>query len=92
MEYKLNKIDPDLRQKIIDSSREGLVHGTKNIEINKDKQEEKRRNRSYKLEDFDKSKKLVVKAVKVENVQVEAFKEKAKTDDNTKGMFLDIKK
>lgn len=92
MEYKLNKIDLDLRRKINDSSREGLVHGTKNIEINKDKQEEKRKNRSYKLEDYDKSKKLVVKAVKVENVQVEAFKEKAKTDDNTKGMFLDIKK
>jgi hypothetical protein len=92
MEYKLNKIDPDLRQKINDSSREGLVHSKKNIEVNKDKQEEKRKNKNYKLEDYDKNKKLVVKAIKVENVQVEAFNEKTKTDDNTKGMFLDIKK
>ena len=92
MEYRLNKIDTDLRQKINNATREGLVHGKKNIAINKDKQEEKKENKGYKLEHYDKNKKLVVDAVKAENVEIDAFKEKVEANEYSKGVNLDVKK
>lgn len=92
MEYRLNKIDTDLRQKINDASREGLVHGTKNIQINKDKQQEKRDNKNKKLKPYSKENKIEIEAVKTENIQVEGFKEKVSAEDSSKGYFLDIKK
>ncbi len=92
MEYRLNKIDTDLRQKINDATREGLVHGTKNIAINKDKQREKKERNQNGLKHHNKNKKLFVDALKAENVEIEAFKEKTEAKENVKGMFLDIKK
>lgn len=92
MEYRLNKIDTDLRQKINDDAREGLVHGTKNITINKDKQEEKKKKQNYKLEYQDENKKLVIDVVKAENVEVDAFKEKIENKEAFKGVYLDAKK
>jgi uncharacterized protein YcbK (DUF882 family) len=92
MEFRLNKIDPDLRQKINDAAREGKVHGTKNIAINKDKQQESKKNKDYKLEQYDKNNKLVVDAVKTENVEINAFKEKVEADEASKGVYLDVKK
>jgi broad specificity polyphosphatase/5'/3'-nucleotidase SurE len=83
MEYRLNKIDPDLRQKINDAAREGKVHGTKNIAINKDKQQEKKKNKDYKLEQYNKNNKLVVDAVKAESIE---------THEDSKGVYLDVKK
>ena len=41
MEFKLNKIDTELRQQVQDSTKEGLIHRKKKeIIINKDLQEE----------------------------------------------------
>lgn len=92
MEYRLNKIDTDLRQKINNATREGLVHGTKNIEVNKDKPHEKKQKKNYKLEHYDKNKKLIVEAIKTENIDVDAFKEKIETEEGSKGVYLDVKK
>jgi hypothetical protein len=92
MEYRLNKIDKDLRQKINDDTREGLVHGTKNITINKDKQKEEKKHRNYKLEHYDKNKKLMIDAIKTENVEIDAFKEKVEAEEGSKGVYLDVKK
>lgn len=92
MEYRLNKIDTDLRQKINDAAREGLVHGTKNIAISKDKPQEKRESRDYRSEQHNKNKKLVVDAVKTENVEIDAFKDSLQETSNSKGLYLDIKK
>jgi uncharacterized protein YcbK (DUF882 family) len=92
MEYRLNKIDTDLRQKINDDTREGLVHGTKNVAINKDKQKEEKKNRNYKLEHYDKNKKLMIDAIQTENVEIDAFKEKVEAEEGSKGVYLDVKK
>jgi hypothetical protein len=91
MEYRLNKIDTDLRQKINDDTREGLVHGTKNITVNKDKQKEEKKHRKYKFEHYDK-KKLMIDAIKTENVEIDAFKEKVEHEEGSKGVYLDVKK
>jgi hypothetical protein len=92
MEYRLNKIDTDLRQKINDAAKEGIVHGTKNITINKDKPKEEKKNKNYKLEHYDKNKKLMIYAIKTENVEIDAFKEKVEAEEGSKGIYLDIKK
>lgn len=90
MEYRLNKIDTDLRQKINDAAKEGIVHSTKNILVNKDKQQEK--NKHPILEYNVKNEKIIVDAVKVDKVEVDIFKDKTDVDYIAKGIYLDIKK
>jgi hypothetical protein len=92
MEYRLNKIDTDLRQKINDAAKEGFVHGTKNIEINKDKQQEKENNKDSKADAHNKEKKIIINTIKADNVQVEVFKENFNKDELSKGVHLDIKR
>jgi hypothetical protein len=92
MEYRLNKIDTDLRQKINDAAKEGLVHSTKSIVVNKDKKHEKKKYNDYKLENHDKNKKLLVDAVKADNLEINAFKEKIESEEKSKGNYLDVKK
>ena len=41
MEYRVNKIDPDLRQKINEERNEERIHTKKGININKDKESTK---------------------------------------------------
>ena len=48
MEFRLNKIDTDLRQKINDQTREGKVHTKKGISIDKHKYEERREQKNDK--------------------------------------------
>lgn len=92
MEYRLNKIDTDLRQKINDAAKEGKVHGTKNVAINRDKKEEKKEKKDHKLERYSKSKKLLVDVVKTENIEIDAFKEKTDIQERIIGSYIDIKK
>lgn len=94
MEFRLNKIDTDLRQRINEVTKEGKVHGTKNISVSNDVNEQKKKKaefKKYKFQQRNKDK-LFVEAVKSENVQVEAYKEGLDTEDSTKGVFLDTKK
>lgn len=91
MEYRLNKIDTDLRQKINDSTKEGQVHAAQNIAVNKDKKENKGK-KDLKLQRYNKSKKLIVEAVKADNIEIEAFKENPDRGNETKGNYIDIKK
>lgn len=41
MEFKLNKVDTELRQRINEERSEDKIHNKKGININKDKNEEK---------------------------------------------------
>lgn len=52
MEYRVNKIDPDLRKKIGDARGEGKIHTKKGITINKDKENAKE-NMKSKHESFN---------------------------------------
>lgn len=92
MEYKLNKIDTDLRQRVNDAVKEGRVHSTKNIAVNKDKKEEKKEKKNYNFKSYSKDKKIVVNAVKSENIEVDAFKEDVKENDSFRGSYIDVKK
>lgn len=101
MEFRLNKIDMDIRQGINDETREGKVHSKKGIEINKDKSEDKRQNKQQKekpkekfnLSKYAKNSKITIDAVKIENIEVRATKEAAPSSkDDNKGLFIDARK
>lgn len=93
MEYRLNKIDTDLRQKINDAAKEGKVHGAKGIAISKDKPKEQKQKgkETYKSQSYDKNKKLLVDATKAENIEVEAYKEDKDIKNASLGAFIDTK-
>ena len=103
VEFRLNKIDTNLRQLVNDATKEGKVHSKQAITVNKDKdqekgQEEKKKEKNSK-EKFNLSKysgigrKIIVEAVKIENVEVEATKDEAAASENTyKGRFIDFRK
>jgi uridine phosphorylase len=91
MEYRLNKIDTDLRQKINDATKEGKVHGTKGIAVSKDKPHEQKEKGNYNLERYKSNKKLTVEAEKVENIEIEAFKDKDDLKNIKKGTLIDTK-
>lgn len=87
MEYKLNKIDTELRQKINEEAKEGKIHSKTalNINISKDRQ-----NKNKYFENKNKKKKefIEVEAIKVESFETEATKE----ETNERGIFIDIRK
>ena len=56
MEYRINKIDPQLRQKISDERSEGKIHNKKGININKDKESTKE---NMKHKDFKENEKVI---------------------------------
>ena len=96
MEYKLNKIDTELRQRVQDITKPGKIHGKADIEIrdnNKGRdgnhqQQESLKNKTHETV----NKKLIVDATLNEDFQVEAFIQKEKSRNIPKGSFLDMKK
>lgn len=95
MEYKLNKIDTELRQRVNEITKEGKVHSKQNILISKDKKEQKKKNsKDFKSEliKYDaKGKKLTVNAYKTQSSDVEAFRDEDEEDASI-GIFLDVRK
>lgn len=94
MEYRLNKIDPELREKIFDQTSSGKIHSKGKLYVNKDRNPEKNSggdNFSEELKKQAQSEKIYVKAIKVEDIQVLAIKE-AESKDGTRGLIIDIKK
>ncbi|MCD3194075.1 hypothetical protein G8S49_00615 [Clostridium botulinum C] len=94
MEYRLNKVDYDLQQLVNNTTKEGRVHGNKETnKVNKDKKE---RNKKQYSEDLkkelvkQKKKKIIVNAIKVQNIRVNAFRDK-ESKTLIQGRFLDTK-
>ena len=95
MEFKLNKIDTDIRKKMQEEIKEDKVHSGKGMNVTKDLKDEK--NEYINLDETkgenekryitidgvrDNSKNISVKVEKVEKI----------TDENSKGRILDKKK
>ena len=96
MEYRLNKIDTDLRRKVNEAADESKVHPKKNIQINKDREQRSGQQHAeeYKREykDEGKKRKIIIDAEKTLNVKIDGFISEDKELKLKKGMFLDIKK
>lgn len=94
MEFRLNKIDTELRQIVNEATKEGKVHGNKQLSsINKDGRRDKNNNSESFQEQLDKrtKEKILVEAIKVKEVNIEASKDDYVGDLN-QGRFLDTKR
>jgi hypothetical protein len=103
VEFRLNKIDTDIRQKINEKAREGKIHAKNEISVNTDGREERGQNNKQKhqkpKEKFNLSKytsknsKITIEAVKIESIEIKAEKEhKGNSKDQYRGLFLDTRK
>ncbi|SUY47499.1 Uncharacterised protein [Clostridium putrefaciens] len=100
MEFRLNKIDSELRNEINSKTKEGKVHSKEDISINKDLEQGKEgTGQQLQKEEVDsfkhikKDNKIFVSAVKVQDIEVKATKDhKSTTKEIYKGSLLDIRK
>lgn len=98
MEFRLNKIDPEVRQKVNETTSAGKIHTKTGIVINKDSKKNKEDNEADFEEELKKQKKrekkkISVEAIKVEEVQIPAYKEAdSSSEDENRGHFLDVRK
>lgn len=93
MEFKLNKIDTDIRKKIQEELKEDKVHSGKGISIKKDIKDEK--HEEIKNENQEEEKKYItIDGVKYsdKNISIEVEKLEEMTEENSKGRVLDKKK
>lgn len=94
MEFRLNKIDTELRQIVNEATKEGKVHGNKQLSsINKDGRQGKNNNSESFQEQLDKrtKEKILVEAIKIKEVNIEASKDDY-IGDLAQGRFLDTKR
>ena len=96
MEFKLNKIDPDVRQKINEATKEGKIHSKGNfLQVSKDANQRSGNGKEFnkeKFQKYDKKSKIVVKAMKVQNIEINGYIDDEEEKVTTRGMFLDIRK
>lgn len=101
MEFRLNKIDTNIRQKINDETKEGKVHAKAGINIEKrtyDERNQQNNNKRKKQEKFSltkytSGKKISVEAIKIKSVDIKAEKEEnLKSAAEYKGLFIDSRR
>lgn len=95
MEFKLNKIDTDIRKKMQEEIKSDKIHGNKNISIKKDIKEddnksEHRKNKKQTLE----KRFYTIDGIKYteEGVQIEVEKDRSLDEESYKGMTLNVRK
>lgn len=97
MEFKLNKIDTDIREKIYENTKADKIHGTKEEnEINKLKDYDEYKEKDNKKERKTKKNKkyITIDGIKYDSVKfnVQAEKTEIINEENSKGRILDTKK
>ena len=86
MDYRLNKIDPEVRHRVEETTKPGKIHSRNSIKITEDKQNKKSFDSELKKQK-EKDKKLLVDAVLEEHSTKDSVEEK-----NMIGSILDIRK
>lgn len=94
MEFKLNKIDTDIRKKMQEETKEDKVHSGKNISVKKDIKDERQ---EEILEDNNKELRkryITIDVVKgdYKNIAIKVEKVEKINDINSKGRILDTTK
>ncbi|NNU76042.1 hypothetical protein [Clostridium estertheticum] len=96
MEFKLNKIDVEIRRRVKDTTRSGVVHRKGEITVNKDRNP-KNNSETYeefkgKISKYNKKHKITVGAYKNAQYDVQVFKETLEKEQKIIGNFIDTKK
>ena len=94
MEFKLNKIDTDIRKKMQEEIKEDKVHSGKSINVTKDLKDEKNEyiNLEETKEDSEKRYITIDGVRDNKNISIKVEKVEKITDENSKGRILDKKK
>lgn len=97
MEFKLNKIDTDIRKKMQEEIKDNKVHSSKAISVKKDIKEDKNtKNKKYEHEEEQRKEKkyLTIDGIKYDDKKVAIKVEKLENidEENSKGRVLDAKK
>ena len=94
MEFKLNKIDTDIRKKMQEEIKEDKVHSGKSINIKKDIKDERHEEMKNLDEEESEKRYLTIDGVRYNNKNISVKVEKVEkiNDENSKGRILDKKK
>ena len=97
MDFRINKIDPEVRLRIQNVTKEGIIHRKIDLRTNKDKKKHKNKdNKSFEeeLNSFEKNTKaqIVVNAQQIEEIEVEAYKDEKDQKGSELGLIIDIRK
>lgn len=97
MEFKLNKIDTDIRDKIYESTKADKIHGREEkegIAKLKDYDEQKEKNNEKQKRRNGEKKYITIDGIKCDSAKVNIEAEKIETinEENSKGRILDAKK
>ncbi|NFD29466.1 hypothetical protein EXN57_03700 [Clostridium botulinum] len=99
MEFRLNKIDLEVRDRIKEQTKEGKIHSKQNITINKQDRDNNSKDRGFyeqlKKQKKNNNKNIKVKAVKYvkgKNLDIEATKEEVEGKAIIVGTIIDTKK
>lgn len=94
MEFKLNKIDTDIRKKMQEEIKEDKVHSGKGISIKQDLKDEKSEYPKKSQTNEESQKKYItIDGVKTsKNISIEVEKIEKLNYENSKGRILDKKK
>ncbi|OCA96808.1 hypothetical protein [Clostridium beijerinckii] len=94
MEFKLNKIDTDIRKKMQEETKDDKVHSGKGISIKKDIKDEKSYHEKNLKEDENEKKFVTIDGIKYnsKNVDVQVEKVEKISGENSKGRVLDTMK
>lgn len=98
MEFRLNKVDTDIRDKLKEEIKIDKIHGNNHISIKKDLKEDENKEKNHKeTEDKDKKspkKYIIIDGIKCndQNLYVNVEKVEKLNEINSKGRFLDIEK
>lgn len=98
MEYRLNKIDMELRERINEATSEKKIHRKNEIQgisNNNEKNHNGEKKKKFVLPDKDfKDNKILITAEKNEkiSIDVDAFRDNCNVLDPDRGSFLDVRK
>ena len=96
MEFKLNKIDVEIRQRVKDTTKSGVVHRKDSITVNKDRNTRDNSNSQVdfnnKISKYKKKHKISVGAFKNTQYEVEVFKDTLEKEQRCIGNFIDTRK
>ncbi|MFW2487074.1 hypothetical protein D2A34_02140 [Clostridium chromiireducens] len=94
MEFKLNKIDTDIRKKMQEEIKEDKVHSGKSINVKKDIKDEKKEEFKKDTEEENERRYITIDGILCggNNISIKAEKFEEITNENSKGRILDKKK
>jgi hypothetical protein len=103
LEYRLNKIDTEIRTTINEQTAEGRIHAKQSVELNnqelkdkmlKEKNEKKdKRKEAFNISKYVKGNKTIeVRAYKSESIEVQVEKTEENIEGASKGRFIDIRR